>query len=179
MNRSFFLLMLLVCSCAILRAELPSVSFSGIKYVLASAEVAKDGTITNEYVPEGESIDSWTTLVAARYWPKVKKVEKATDAWVAMIRPLLVRDAVAYAADGKKNDVVLEAWLSAPDKSYVEANLHRFVIEEGAVGVKAYQFAEKIVMKDGKGDPTRFVEKRDSRFVELGKVKLEMHKEKK
>lgn len=165
-------------ACAVLHAELPSVTFSGVKYVLASVDVAKDGTITNEYVPVGESIESWTTLIAARYWPKVTKIDKATNAWVGMIRPLLVRDAVAYAADGKKNDMVLEAWLAAPDKSYVEANLHRFVIEEGAVGVKAYQFAEKIVMSGGKGDPTRFVKQRDSRFVELGKLKLDMHKEK-
>jgi hypothetical protein len=166
-------------TCAVIHADLPTVSFSGVKYVLASVELGKDGTITNEYVPEGETIDSWTTLLASRNWPTVTKIDKATNAWVRMIKPLATRDVVAYAADGKKNDLVLEAWLSAPDKSYIEANLHRFVLENGVVGVKAYQFAEKIVMTGGKGDPARFMKQRDARFMELGKLKLEMHKEKK
>ena len=157
----------------------PLVDFDGVKYVLASVELSKDGTVTNEYVPEGESIDSWTTLLGVRHWPKVKKVEKATEAWVAMVRSLLVRDAVSYVADGKKNDIVLEAWLSAPDKSYIEANLHRFVLEDGTVGVKAYQFAEKIRMSGGKGDPSRFLDHRNARFVDLGKLKLELYREKK
>ena len=178
MHTSLRILVLFVASCAALCAA-PSVDFDGVRYVLASVEISKDGTVTNEYVPEGESIDSWTTLLGVRHWPKVKKVEKATEAWVAMVRPLLARDAVAYAAQGKKNDVVLEAWLSAPDKSYIEANLHRFVLEDGTVGVKAYQFAEKIKMSEGKGDPSRFLEHRNARFADLGKLKVEMYREKK
>ena len=92
---------------------------------------------------------------------------------MAMVHPLLTQDAVAYAADGKKDDLILEAWLSAPDKSYIEANLHRFVIEEGTAGVKAYQFAEKIRMPGGKGDPSHFLDHRNARFAALGKLKLE------
>jgi len=178
MHTSLRILVLFVASCAALCAA-PSVDFDGVRYVLASVEISKDGTVTNEYVAEGESIDSWTTLLGVRHWPKVKQVEKATEAWVAMVRPLLARDAVAYAAQGKKNDVVLEAWLSAPDKSYIEANLHRFVLEDGTVGVKAYQFAEKIKMSEGKGDPSRFLEHRNARFADLGKLKVEMYREKK
>jgi hypothetical protein len=178
MHTTLRIVIMLVASCAALCAA-PQVDFDGVRYVLASVEVAKDGAVTNEYVPEGETIDSWTTLLAVRHWPKVKKIAKATDAWMAMVRPLLARDAVAYAADGKKDDLVLEAWLSAPDKSYIEANLHRFVLEDGTAGVKAYQFADKIRMSGGKGDPSHFIEHRDARFAELGKLKLELHREKK
>jgi len=76
--------------------------------------------------------------------------------------------------DRKKDDVIIEAWLGAPDKSYIEINLHRFVVEEGSVGVKAYQFAQKVPMLGGKGDPTSYMKRRNSRFTELGKLKLDM-----
>jgi hypothetical protein len=179
MSKFFSILMLIAGLSGSLRAELPVITFSGVKYELAAVDVAKNGTITNEYVPLGENINSWTKLFAVRYWPKTSTIKEATNAWVSMIRPLLARDAVMFAADKNPNDVIIEAWLSAPDKSYIEANLHHFIVEDGTIGVKAYQFAEKIPMHDGKGDPNPFMKQRDSRCIELSKLRLEMHKAKK
>lgn len=163
-----------------LHAEEASVEVAGVKYLLASTEVSKDGSVTNEYVPQGESINAWTTLLGVRHWPKVDKIGDAAGPWMKMVQPLLTQQAGAYkSADAKsEDDIIIEAWLSAPDRSYIEINLHRFVIEAGTDGVKAYQFAQKIVMTGGKGDPTTFIKNRDILFGELSKLELPLHTKK-
>jgi hypothetical protein len=165
---------LLLCLTAVVRAETKEVAFAGVTYHLASVDVAKDGTVTNEYVPRGESIDDWSTLLAVRVWPRAKKLAEPIQAWMTMIHPLLVRDANVYQRKEQEGqELIAEAWLAAPDHSYIEINLHRFVLQPKARGVKAYQFAQKIVMKDGQGNPTSFIEHRSDLFTALGALQLE------
>lgn len=169
------------CLAGAVRAESPAtLDFGGLKYRLASTEKGKDGSLTNEYVPEGETLENWTTLVAVRHWPKAEKVGDAATPWLKMVQPLLTQKVGVFKADSAKDaeDILLEAWLSAPDRSYIEINLHRFVKEKGTEGVKAYQFAQKVPMKDGKGDPSSFVKLRTARFNEMAKLKLPLHREK-
>ncbi len=47
-----------------------------------------------------------------------------------------------------RHDIVIEMFLGAPGRPYVEYNLHRFVDEEGTPGVKAYQFAQRLPLTD-------------------------------
>ena len=104
MLKNNWVFVLLAAFCTAAHAKPATVIFDGVSYELATVAVDKggSGTITNEYVPEGESIGSWTTLLAVRYWPKVTGIAEATNAWVAMVRRLFVRDATAFAATGKK-----------------------------------------------------------------------------
>ncbi len=165
--------------CSLARGEVPTLEFGGKKYHLADAALGKDGSVTNEYVPEKETLENWTTMVAVRQWPKAQKVGDAAGPWLKMVQPLLTQKVGVFKADGgKADDVLFEAWLAAPDKSYIEINLHRFVKEAGAEGVKAYQYAQKIPMKDGKGDPASFMDSRTVRFNEVAKLKLTLHREK-
>jgi hypothetical protein len=165
---------------SILQAQDTGFKLAGVKYLLASVAVGKDGSVTNEYVPQGESIGAWTTLIGVRHWPMAKKIGDAAGPWMKMVQPLLTQQADAFKSAGAKseNDIVIEAWLSAPDRSYIEINLHRFVIQEGTDGVKAYQFAQKVVMTGGKGDPNSFIKNRDVLFGELSKLELPLHKKK-
>jgi hypothetical protein len=170
-----FLILIGTCFTAA-KAEPPVIEFNGVKYILASTNVSKN-TVTNEYVPIGESIDSWTTLIGVRYWPEILTANEGSNFWVSKIRSSLVRDAAAYAAAGKKNDLIVEAWLAPKDRSFVEINLHRFVVEEGTVGIKAYQFAQRIATPGGRGDVSSFAKSRNNLFAALQKLKLETHAE--
>jgi hypothetical protein len=156
------------------QAEDQIVSFDGEQYRLAFVDVAKDGSITNEYLRNGETLQSWTTMVAVRVWPKSTSAYDTAHAWLNIVRPLLSRKAQIYerdsAAGGK--DVLVEAWLTAADKSYIEANLHRFVAEQDGAGVRAYQFAERMVMTRGRSDPSTFMKRRRARFNELGGLRV-------
>ena len=154
------------------KAGVHSFYFSGAFYVLATVDVAKDGTITNEYVPQGQTIENWTTLIGVRYWPNMSKVTKAADGWVAVIRNVLVQNAQSYAAPGVKDDIIVEAWLGAPDKSYFEIDLHRFVREHGLTGVKGYQYALRLKEVGGKADPTQFMKQRDALVSELNDLNV-------
>jgi hypothetical protein len=100
----------------------------------------------------------------------VKKVGDATGPWVKMIHPLLCRNLGVFARND--NDVLLEAWLAAPNRSYIEIDLHRFVVEPGTDGVKGYQFAQKILMTGGAGNPTSYMKSRGTLFTEIGKLRL-------
>lgn len=173
MKTTLHIITAFVCLACVLHAS-PDIELAGVKYHLASVDVNKDGAVTNEFVPVGETIDAWTTLVAVRQWPNVAKLGEAASAWLKMIHPLLTRNVQAFRPNGAKNpnDLVFEAWLSAPDRSYIEINLHRFVVEPGTAGVKAYQFAQKVVVKDGRGDPTSFIKNRDAIFSGLGALQV-------
>ena len=161
--------------------EPASLQFAGVKYQLASVEIGKDGSITNEYVPAGQNLDSWTTLIAVRQWTNTTDIGDAVKPWLKMIRPLLTKDVKVFDKpnSGKEgNDVVFEAWLAAPDRSYIEINLHRFVKEKGSEGVKAYQFAQKILISGGKSDPSLFVKNRKDLFNDLAKLQISPVKKK-
>jgi hypothetical protein len=161
--------------------EPANLQFGGVKYQLASVEIGKDGSITNEYVPEGQTLDSWTTLVAVRQWTNATDIGDAVKPWLKMIRPLLTKDVKVFRKpdSGKEdNDVVFEALLAAPDRSYIEINLHRFVKEKGSEGVKAYQFAQKILISGGKSDPSLFVKNRTALFNDLAKLQISPVKKK-
>jgi len=175
MRKSLSYLFAVFVFCATLRAELPSIEFNGVRYVLASVDVTK-GTITNEYVPIGQSINAWTTLIGVRYWPEITTASDAANFWVRRIRSSLVRDATAYAST-RKNDEIVEAWLAPQDRAFVEINLHRFVVEDGVVGVKAYQYAQRIGTSGGKGDVSPYVRSRNALFTSLQNLKLRMHNE--
>jgi hypothetical protein len=59
-----------------------------------------------------------------------------------------VTNAETYTSQDAKDDLVIEMFLGAPGRPYVEYNLHRFVVEEGTPGVKAYQFAQRIPLTE-------------------------------
>lgn len=163
-------------ACSGLHAAAPSIQFGGVTYDLAFSDLSTDGAaiVTNEYVPRGETIDSWTTLLAVRYWPKARNIRGMAADWLKMIDPLVFKNELAIKPSTAKSDQdrILEAWLAAPDRSYMEINLHRFVIEEGAKGVKGYQFAQKFPAKGGKPDPAPFVKKRIALLAELGTLEI-------
>jgi hypothetical protein len=175
MRRISVILALFLVYCG--RAAPPDVEFAGVVYTLASVDVAGDGAVTNEYVPTGETIEHWTTLLSVRHWPKAGFRDVAT-AWLNMIEPLLARKVESMKPKAAKTeyDRVLEAWISAPDKSYIEINLNHLIFEARAPGVKSYQLAQKIPMAGGKGDPSPFLKMRATLYTELEKLQLPVFK---
>ena len=130
-------------------------------------------------MPVGESIENWTALLAMRYYPNAQKIGEPASAWVAMVRPLLTRPIEPLGRKAEPNVVLLDAWLSAPDKSYIEVDYYLFRQEEAVSGVKSYQFAQKVKMTAaGTGDPTAIIQKKSSDYDELWKLRLPVLKTK-
>lgn len=123
----------------------PREAFTVTNYQLAFVHVGQHGDITNEYTPRGESLESWTTLIAVRQWPQARELAEITGPYIRRLQPMFVRDAQVYRPEGSAagTDVVIECYLAPADKSYLEYNLIRFTREPGTTGVKSYQFAVK------------------------------------
>lgn len=126
----------------------PSLTFQGEKYHLAWKDVSKEGNITNEYLKKGETLEKWTTLIGVRHWPAAEELSDVVAPYVVSMQPYYVTNAEIYTSQDAKDDIVIEMFLGAPGRPYVEYNLHRFVIEKGAPGVKAYQFAQRIPLTE-------------------------------
>lgn len=114
-------------------------------YRLAFVHVDESGAITNEYVPRGQTLENWSTLIGVRVWPQAKEVAEIAGPYVRSLEPLMVRDSRALEPAGSEpgTDVVFELYLAPADKAYLEYNLIRFVREPGTPGVKSYQFAAR------------------------------------
>jgi len=137
-------LLLVASMSGIAAAETPK-EFVVTGYQLAFVNVDKSGAITNEYVPKGQTLENWKTLIAVRVWPKIDDVKEVTGEYIRQLAPVMLRDAKVFEPEGSKpgTDVVFELYLAPADKSYLEYNLIRFVKESGTPGVKSYQFAER------------------------------------
>jgi hypothetical protein len=126
----------------------PPLTFEGTKYHLAWTDVSEEGNLTNEYLTPGETLENWTTLIGVRQWPSVESLSDIVPPYLEERKPLFVARSEIYFPEDRKNDIVIEMFLGAPHLPYVEYNLHRFVMEEGTPGVKAYQFAQRIPLTE-------------------------------
>jgi hypothetical protein len=173
-------LVVLGLATAALRAEVPTLDFVGVTYRLETVEVTKDGTVINEYVPDHGPRDSWTTFVTVSHWPKAKKIGDAAGPWMQSVQSYLMHKPGAYRPKTAKNenDVMFEVWVTAPERTFIKIHLHRFVMEPGFEGVKAYLYTQKITLKDGKGDSTSYSMNRSALLAEIGKAEFLLHAKK-
>lgn len=126
----------------------PSLTFEGEKYHFAWKDVSKEGNITNEYLKKGETLEEWTTMIGVRNWPAAGELSDVVAPYVESMQQYYVTNAEIYTPQDAKDDIIIEMFLGAPNVPYVEYNLHRFVIEKGTPGVKAYQFAQRIPLTE-------------------------------
>lgn len=174
MTKLLRLLAVGLLACGVTRAAPAPLELAGVTYTFAFAQVGKDGAVTNEYVPAGQDLKAWTTLVGVRHWPRQTSLRQVVGDWLKMVEPLLTRKVEVFPAGdpANANDQIVEAWISAPDKSYIEINLHRFVRVDGVNGIRAFQYAHRIPMPGGKGDPAPFLEQRKAVMAGLARLAL-------
>ncbi len=154
--------------------QVRTITFDGVTYVLASVDVSR-ATITNEYVPEGQSLKNWTTLLGVRRFAAARELNDVLPKYLGVIKPVLVgkpeflkrRDVDA------SQEVMLVALLVAPDKSYHEYNLHRFF--RTADGVTAYQFAQRIPRTGSASAIDPVIKRQAQRIRLLYDVSLPVH----
>jgi hypothetical protein len=149
--------------------------FNGTRFQLAARGMSPDGSqVYAEYIPEGEKLAAWTRMVSVWHWPAHRSTKEVVGLWLRGVQPLLTQEPNVLASKdpARKDELIAEAWISAPDKSYVEINLRRFIPPGVGSGVIGYQYAEKIKMTGGKGVVTGFMENRVALMGELRELKL-------
>jgi hypothetical protein len=156
------------------QADAKTITFDGVKYVLASVNISR-ATTTNEYVPEGQSLTDWTTLIGVRRFAAARELKDVLPTYLGVIKPVLVGkpEFLKRKNVDASEEVMLVALLLAPDKTYHEYNLHRFF--KTADGVTAYQFAQRIPGRGGASAIDPIVKRQAERIRLLYDVTLPVH----
>ena len=142
----------------------PSVTFDGERYVMRGD--ARGAAIPLvEYVRPGESLQSWTRLVAIRHFAKLDDPRAAAGNLARIVRehnPNARADVIAK-NDGSEAIVDFITW--APGDDRLEFNVHRYRRVEGLPGLVSYQFAWRFRMAELQ-DATKTVSANRKRWVD-------------
>jgi hypothetical protein len=152
----------------------PTLRFDNTTYVLAKVTVSPDGTVTNDYIKQGESIEKHTTLLTIQHAPKVGSINEAINPWLQSVRTQLTRkwSATKTPNSSLDADVVVEAWVASPTDPRTDVTLQRFVSESDIEGVKTYRFIDK-VDPSAPGAKEEFMAKKSVRMNQLAELKVQ------
>lgn len=128
-------------------AEKPKLTFAAQEYDLAFVDLGISGVI-NEYVPPGEKVDTWKSLITVQQAPQANDPAAVAE---AVLKAATSNDSLASKPqvlyrDGIKNRVDLIVLLLIKDPAHAgnELSIQRYVKEEGAIGVKTYIYGRRI-----------------------------------
>ncbi len=137
----FSIILVLISAVAV--AEPDQVQFDDISYNLVFTDKT-GGTITNEYVREGESLEEWSTLFAVREFQNQSSVKNPIQAVIDSTRQYMALPPKGLPSGDASTDkeMILVLWLVAPDQSYYEYDLYRFIYTGDKV--ISYQYAQRL-----------------------------------
>jgi len=124
----------------------PTQPFDLPNFVVAFVDTAENGTITNEYIPRGETLQDWSSLIAVRVWPNIDTMQEAVGGYYQHIKPFCVETPDVHGIQTKtgQQEVILEAFLAPEDKSYLEYTRMRFMLNGETHEATSYQFSRRI-----------------------------------
>ncbi len=128
----------------------------------------KESIITNEYVEKGQTLDNWQHLLAYRQYPSYDKPADIIKQYLTQIKPTQ-KPAIYQQGEGGE-DLTLVFPIEAPDKSYLEFDIHRFVLEGGMV--RSYQFAARNFKRDMSELGAEIKTNKNKWIVLIGKLKI-------
>ncbi|WP_243370376.1 hypothetical protein [Geotalea sp. SG265] len=148
-----------------LAAPKKDLSFAKMKFVHAWSDKKKAIT-TDEYVEPGKTLDNWQHMLAYRSYPTSKEPTSVIKTYLKQIKKPTQEPSVYRRSD---SDLMLVFLIEAPDKSYAEFNIHRFVAEDGMV--RSYQFAARNWKRDFSSLTAEVKENREKWMEAVGNLK--------
>ncbi|WP_147819280.1 hypothetical protein [Salidesulfovibrio onnuriiensis] len=121
-----------------------TITFAGVKHHLAFKEGNDKGPYILEYIPEGETLEKWTTLFAIRLEGHDLTPLQRAATFANHLEKRGFKNAVFQSKD--KKDVVLDFATWPEDSSFYEHNLWRYFKPEK--GLISYQYARRFYMPD-------------------------------
>ncbi len=125
---------------AVASRDAPTVTFDRVTYTRQFVSTTTDLRLA-EYVAPGETVESWTTLVAVRNFPKLDNPGTAVAEFAKTLKQSnpMARFEISAKTDGSEAMIDCLTW--PEDASYAEFNVFRYVKRAGYPGLIAYQFA--------------------------------------
>jgi hypothetical protein len=116
-----------------------SVAFDGRTLVLAW-EGENRGERIREYIPEGEQLDSWTTLASIREYPNLNDPKAVVANLLRVLKQNTPKAPSAVQENARTGEVVVDFVTWPPDESFVEFNVWKYRRAETG-GLVAHQYA--------------------------------------
>lgn len=121
----------------------PQLRFEGQTYELAFAEGNQFEAI-NEYIPPGETLEKWNTLIAVRSYAGRRDYKELAGGLVKALNKKnpLARAAIHSSVDGKRTMVDFITW--DLDQHITEFNVFLYQLGPDGNSVLAQQFAQRV-----------------------------------
>jgi hypothetical protein len=125
----------------------PLIAFQDEKYELAFAQANQFEAI-NEYIPEGETLEEWSSLIAVRLYNGRRDYRELAGRLIQALKQKnpLARAALHTSSDGKKSMVDFVTW--DLDAEITEFNVFLYQVGPDGNSVLAQQYAERVYGKE-------------------------------
>lgn len=122
-----------------------SITIGKKEYFLAYTEKDEKIGSLREFVPEGETLQDWVTLVAVRHFYKTKSPKKYVERMAAEYRKRLPYMEFAIMQDPDSENWMIDYILYPPqeDKGYVEWNYFKAMPNPNEKGILVGQFVRR------------------------------------
>ena len=164
MKPIYLVLFLILTSLLIYSDPIKSLKFESIEFEHAFS--SQEGVPVEEYIDKGKTLKNWQYLLAYRTYKDFTKPNEVIKEYLKQINPS--QEPTFFSKDNK-NDIILVFMIIAPDKTYIEFNIHRFVLEDKIV--RSYQFARKATTAEFKSFDEELKLKKTKWLEEIGKLK--------
>lgn len=141
----------------------PQFEFQDETYELAFAQATQFEAI-NEYIPAGESLEDWSSLIAIRIYNGRRDYRELAGRLVQALKQKnpLARAAIHGSSDGKRTMVDFITW--DLDAEITEFNVFIYQVGPDGNSVLAHQYAERV---EGKEEGLEFMRKLKDRRMKL------------
>lgn len=125
----------------------PQLQFQGTTFELAFAQ-ANQSEALNEYIPAGETLEQWKTMLAVRTYAGRRDYQQLAGGIIKVLKEKnpLARAALHTSADGKRSMVDFVTW--DLDQEITEFNIFIYQLGPDGNSVLSHQFAERVYGKD-------------------------------
>lgn len=134
--------MVLATSALFAQIEVPkTMTFDGIKFTKAFSDTASSGPLT-EYLPKGQSLESWTKLMGIYEFPKLKDPTSAAVKLATTLKEINPQ-AQSQVLENPDAGIAMVDFVTWPkDSAFVEFNIWKYR-KSSAGGLLAIQYAER------------------------------------
>lgn len=127
------------------------IRFLGVDYFVAYQAGAPNSDMLNEFLPRGQKLKSWKTLLAVRYYHSAQAIEDALVQWGELLQnsdtPGATLRELKDEVEDRQRERIFQMSIRPRGDAYLELNTWRFVkTDDGSI--LSYQYARRVNPRD-------------------------------
>ena len=164
MNKLILYAFLLLIPATTFASPVKTIQFGNLEFQHAWEN--KENIITQEYIPEGDTLDQWRKIIVYRIYPGTDNLDEVINQYFSQVEP--AQPPTVYKKDEDNNDQLFVFMMADPERVYIEYVIHRFVMMNGEV--RSYQFAARAIQKETNDLREEIVQNKESWMDAVSKM---------